>query len=362
MFKILDRRRDIAIQYAVNMFARIRDLGVAVPGQIFHFVDKVILRGVRHILNLNRDFFVGVKLRFRNRHSRRFRIVDRGAGYLVGICFGGGRRGNRVRQLVGLHLQQVGVENDLAATAVVIVLGSDVVDRDRAENRDDRHALVNHRVCGDIGFSALSDPLLKDLAGHEGVLRHNADGLAGRTVILGELLFYGSVIIEDHEADIVLIRESGLQLEVGCNAFAALVLGLARKPADEVLALHNRCGGKGQRITTIVGVGLVDVGPDNKLNGEDILVILCPNGKRSVRFRFLIDMDIVAENTASVHPPAIITVLYRHLRNVIQAVAGVCSDRPGGNDIRLFSIRIECDRIGDLVVIRDNLCIGSGNE
>ena len=98
---------------------------------------------------------------------------------------------------MGLHLQKVRVPDDLGTAVVqIVVFRGDLINVDRTEDGHGDEALIYDRSSGDFFFRirTLLDPLLEDLAGNKGILRHRADGLAGAAEILEELLDRGAVV------------------------------------------------------------------------------------------------------------------------------------------------------------------------
>ena len=88
MFEGLDGGGHIAVQDAVNMFFRIRDLRIAVSGEILDLIDEVIFRRILDILDPNRAFFIAIKICRFYLNRGGLGIIDRGAGDLVGIGLG----------------------------------------------------------------------------------------------------------------------------------------------------------------------------------------------------------------------------------------------------------------------------------
>ena len=352
----LDRRGNIAVQNAVLVLSL--DLGIAVSGEILQHVDEVILCRIGDILetDLKGGRFI-FEVVFRDFDRRSLRIVDRSAGNLVcaGLCRCRSR--DRIRQLTRLDLQQVGVEDELATGIVeIVVLRSDVIHIDRAEHRNDRHVASDDRISVHFRIGALDDPLLKDLAGHEGILRHRADFFTRRTEVLRQALGLGAVVIHDHKVHSILVvehcrdRHVAGNLCLGRNRIAVLIY-----PADKVLAFNDRISRKLKSVTLVEGVGLVRLAVGHKRDGENALVIFGPDAHVSG------DLHGVAKVSVFVDPLAVITRLRRNSRDVVQTIAGVGVDRLGGNLGRLVFL-IESDRVRDLVIVRDDGRIGFGNK
>ena len=240
--KGLDGGGDVAVQNAVYMLPGIRDLGIAAAGEILQLVDEIVFRGVLNVLDPDGVCLVLVEVRFLKPNGRRFRIIDGGAGDLVGIGLSGGGRGDGIGQLVSLHLHEVNVEDNLSAVIVqIVVFRGDVVYIDGAELSNGNDVAIDDRISGDFRVGALNDPLLKDLAGHEGVLGHGADGFAGIAEILRQALGFSAVIVHNDEVDIILIGKLCRQREVAGDALATSIFRFTNIPADEVLALDNGC-------------------------------------------------------------------------------------------------------------------------
>ena len=258
------------------------DLGVALVGQVLHLVDEVVLGGVGHELDADgqgvvRGEIVGIQFL-----AGRLGIVDGAAGDLIGVGLGGGGGDQRVGQVAGFQLDEVGVEDDFGAGvhgAQVVVLHRKAVHGHVAEDGGDDHVAGDHGVSGHFGIRALDDPLHEDLAGHEGILGHGADGFARGAEELLQALHHGfAVIAQDDEGDAVRVGEDGFQDQVGGHGLAAEVLGLIDVPAGEFLALDHGVGGEGQGVAGVIGVGFVRFPIDHELHGEDGLLVVGPDG------------------------------------------------------------------------------------
>ena len=249
------------------------------------------------------------------------------------------------------RFDHVGVEDDfLAAVIHVVVHDRDVVDFQRAEDRDDRHVAVNNRFGGDYGFGVLNDPLFEDLARNERILRHGADGFACRTEELRQTLRLSAVVVQNHKVDKVLVLELCDKREVGVDRFAAFVLRFTDIPTVKILALNNGVCRQGERIALIVGVGLIRFIFDLEDDREDILIVFHPD------VHITRSGNIVGEVAVRVHPLAGESLLGRNRRDIIEAVVGVEVNRLGRNDRGLVLI-VERDRVGDLVKVGDDVQI-----
>ena len=345
----------VAVQDAVDMLAGVRDLGVAVAGQVLHLVHEVVLSGVGHILDADGGLLLGVEVIFRQGDGGRGGIVDGGAGDLVGVGLGGGRRGQGVGELVGLDLHEVGVEQDLGAAVVLVeVLGGDGVDQDLTELGHGGDGAGDHGVGGDFLTGLGVDPLLEHAAGHEGILGHGGDGLAlGHLEVLGEALdLGGAVLLVDHEADFVFVLEGGHDGHVGGHGLAADDLGLIHEPAGELLAFHHGVRGEGQGVAGVVAVGLVDLLAHHVGDGEDVLVVMGPDGQLPVGVGHGVHMHRVVEVTAAVHPLADGAGLGGDAGDVVQAVGGVHVDGAGGHGGAAQGlVGVELHGVGGVLVV-----------
>ena len=360
IFVGLDFRSHVAVQDTTNV-ARSLDLGVPVVFEIFQIVYKVVYRGKWNVLETDSRFQIVIEIAFFNRDGRRFRIVNRRAGDLVGGCLRGGRSGNRIRNLVVFSLKQVRVEDEILASVIyIIVFGRDLVDLNGTEDRYRSKASIDDRISRYLFFSPLFDPLLEYLSGHEGILRHGPNGFSSGAKVLGEaFIFTGTGIRgENHEVHIELIFKLSNKSQVGCDRLAAIIFGLTYIPTLEILAFNHRISGKLQFIILVVSICLVCFAFNIIGDGKDILIVVRPNGQRSISFVALIqstDPVVKARCFAIivVHPGTNRTGFRWDIRNVIQAVAGVRSNGFGRYYLRLVFI-IESDRIGDLGMFRND--------
>ena len=353
--KGLDGRGDVAVQNALNVALSV-DLGITVAGEILQHVYKVIDRRIRNVLDPDQAMLVIVEIGFYDFNRRRFRIVDRRAGDLVGIRLRRGGRRDRIRQLAVFYLQKFGAEDDFTGITDIVVVHREVINIDGTELRNGDDVAADDRIRSDFGFSALNDPLLEDLALNERILRHGADGFARGAEILGQGLDDGLAVVgKNDEPYIVLIGEACLKREVGGDRLAARVLRFADIPADEVLAFDHRVGRQFELIVFIIRIGLIDFRAVHERDGEYGLVVFRPDVHVSGHG------DLVGEVAAAVDPLAGVALLCRNGRNVVQTVAGVRVNGLCRQDRGLFRILIEGDGVGDLLVIRNDGRVARGN-
>ena len=176
------------------------NLGITFAGKVLQHVDKVVLSGVRHILEEYGCLFGRVEVAGSNRLCRSLHIIGRMTCHFVFIGLGGGGSSNGVRKLVCLDLNDIGIENNLVTVFVeIVVLGSNLVDINGAELRDNGNALRDDRSSSYLGAGILNDPLLEHLSGHEGILRHRTNSLTLRAVKLGKLFGHGAIIIQNNK-------------------------------------------------------------------------------------------------------------------------------------------------------------------
>ena len=329
------------------MLARTRNLGVAASGQVLEHVDEVVLRGVRHVLDvrlIGRTFAEIVLRHFQRRNAR---IVYRGIRHFGRIGLRGGRRDDRIGQLAVIGVDNQRIKLDFAALAGIPIMDRNRVDIDRLEDRDDPHVAGDFRIRGDFRLRALQHPLLEDLAFHEGVLRHGADLFAFHTEELVQALL-GAVVVLDDEADLILRLESRGNCQIRGDFLSALILGFTDEPADELLAFDNRLRRQLQRVSAEVGVAGVYFIVHLKGDGKSVSLILRPDvGIRR-------DPYGVAEVAAVVDPLAGSTGLGGNGGDVVQAIAGVNINRLLRYLSALALIRIEGDGVGNLVIIRND--------
>ena len=352
--KALDVRRNVAVQYALDVFRSV-DLAVAVAVQILQQIDVVVHRRKGDVLEANGALLFRVKAALGDGDRLLLRIIDRRARDLIGVGLRRGRSGDFIRQLAGLDLHQVGVEDDLFAAVIeIVIFRGNIVDIDRAEHRHDSHGAGDNGLGVDDRVGAVNDPLLKHLAGDERILRHGADGFARAAEVLGKTLNDGLAVLDD-KVNGILIRKLRLEREIGLDLLAARVLRIVDEPADKVFALDHGVGRKLQRVARIVGVGLIDLGAHHELDGEHGLVILGPD------VRVGRDLHAVAEVAAAVDPLAAAAGQRRHRRDVVQTIARIDVDRLFINGLRLALVRVEGYLIGDLVIVRDDRRVRRGD-
>ena len=360
----LHRWSDIAVQDAFDVRFPL-NFSISVSVQILEHIDKVIYCCEGNVFETDLAGMVG-EVVLGHRHRGGLGIIDRSASYLICAGLSRGWSRDRIGQLMGLHLQKVGIPDNLITTVIqIVILYGNVIDINLSEYGHGDEALVYDRSSGDFGFRAFLDPLLEDLAGLEGILRHRTDGFAGVAVILGKGLLLRPIIIKDDKPDIILIRKVCYQREIGVDGLSAVVLGLPHIPADEILALDYGGRRKDQRFSFIITVGLMGfygavtifIG---KGDGEDVLFILRPDGQRArSRIAGILDVHLVREVAAAVDPLAGVTFLFGNCGNVVQAV-GAAGRYGFGFDQSRFVFFIKFDRIYDLIVIRDDGGIRGG--
>ena len=351
-----DRGGHIAVENAINVLFGVRDLRIFIIGQILELVNKVILRRVRNIFEADRAGFVCIKLIRGHGDRRRFRIIDGCAGNLIRVRLGRGRRRDGIRQLIGFDLEQVGIELDLLAAVIdIVVFRRDVIDAHGPElgNRDD--GAVDFHIPSHLGaLISLEDPLLKKLSRHKGVLRQIADSFTAVAVILrnGPLR---PIIVNNDELDFKLAGELRTERKVGGHGLAAFILRLARKPTEELLARNRRGARQRQRLVSVIGISVVLRFIDQKDDRKGILRIVRPDahvGRDRDAVREISDAVI----TGFIYPLGAVAIFGRHLGDVIQAVAGIHIDGLFGNE-RSPVFLVKRDRISDLVVVRDDIQI-----
>ena len=161
---------------------------------------------------------VRIEIGFFDFNRRRFRIVDRRAGDLVGIRLRRGGRRDRIRQLAVFYLQKFGAEDDFTVTADIVVFHRDVINIDGTELRNGGDVAVDDRIRGNFFAGVLIDPLLEDLALDEGILRHGADGFAFGTEVLRQGFDDRyAVVVKNDEADVVFVLKLRNDLHIGGN-------------------------------------------------------------------------------------------------------------------------------------------------
>ena len=359
--KGLNGGRHVAVQNTLNIRSPV-DLRVAVAVQVFQQVYEVIHRRESNVLDADRGFEFAVKVAFFHRNSRRFRIIDRGAGDLVRIGLSGGRSSDGVGQVIRLGLQQVGVEDDFLSVIVqVIILRGDVVYRDCAELGHSGDVAVYDCFGSHFLAGFLVDPLLKYFAGDKRILRHGADRFAYSAEILGQRLNdRRAVVAKNDKPHEVFVFKLSRQCEIGSNGLAADVLGIAPVPAVKFLAFHNGSGGQYKRVSLVVGFRLIDVvlvASARYLvgNSKHILFILDPHVSVGG------NMHVVVKIAAGIYPLAGVPVLHRNSGNAVHTVRGVGFDDSGSDYLCFSVICIEGDRVTDLIVIRNDYGIFRGN-
>ena len=198
-------RGNIAVKNTLDIFfSGIRNLGIAIACEILQHVNKVIFRSERNILEVNRTFVVIIKIIDRDFSRRRFRIVNRCARDFTSVRLGSCGCSDRIRKLVRLNLQKIGVEDNLfirSGLAHIVVFRRNVIYRNGTEHRDHRHTIVYNGIRRNDSLGTLDDPLFENLAGNERILRHLSNRLTCGTEILRQTLLHRTVIIKDHEVN-----------------------------------------------------------------------------------------------------------------------------------------------------------------
>ena len=302
------------------------------------------------------------KIGLRDHNRRRLGIVDRSSADFVGIRFGRGRHVDGIRKLMLLHLEEVRIPDDLTATANVVILRRNVIDVDLTEDGFRDEARVYDRFRGDLffGIRALLDPLLKDLAGHEGILGHLTDGITGGAEILEQLFYCRSIVTIDHKLNAELIVKRRFQGKVGVNGLTAHVFRSVRIPALEVLAFDHRIRGREfQRLLKIIFIGLIHLTLNHKNDGEFCLGILSPDVENPAALHRSISMYLVGEISAAVYPLAGMIGLGGNRGYFIQAVAGIRINGFGGNQRSLIFF-IEINGINDFIIVGNDGSISIG--
>ena len=361
----LNRGRDKAAENAFYIrLSRIRDLRIAVAFQVLQHVDEVIDRRERDILDLDFIFLVSIEISFGGRNRRSRSIVNIPVDYMIGRSLRGCCSRIGIGQLIQLQLNDVGVEENLITglfTGIghIVALDRQLIDLNVAEHRDGGHVAGNDRFGGDYRLSGVAVfirqyPLLEDLAGHERILGHLANGLAGGAEVLGETLL-GLVVMLHDEVHGIHIGEHRRDRHIAGHRCAnGNLIAVLVDPLVKLLAFDRGFRGKLQLFVLIICIGRVNVLnvfavlqlQRFERNGEDVLLIRGPD------IRVAMYRHHVGEIALSVHPPAKAAALGGNRRHIVHAVVGIRGDRLGGQDLRFGCILIEGHRISDLFVIR----------
>ena len=351
----VDGGGDIAVQDALNILSLIelRIIGIVIfliPIQVQQHIDEVIGRRILDILEPDRDLLIAVKIIRFDFDRRILRIIDRATRNPRFVRLRRRRSRDGIRQVLLLHLLEVGVKDYfISIIRQIIVFRRDVIHVHFTEHRHDGHIVIDHCFGSNHGACILVNPLLENLSGYEGILRHGANGLACITEILKQALD-DRLTIHDHEGDGIGVRKDRRQGQVGSDRFTAFILGRSHKPADEGLALHHGVGMQGQGVAGIIGIGSVSIIADFIGNGKDVLGVFGPD------IRIGLDSDAVAEVSAlAIDPLADVTGIDRQLGDIVQAIGGIDVDGFLRDEGLFIRIRIEFDRIGFLRVTGDDV-------
>ena len=258
---------------------------------------------------------------------------------------------------MALHLNEVGVENNINATVVLIIVDSgDVINGDFAELSDNGHVAGDFGVGRDLDFGiALKDPFYKDLAGHKGILGQGADGFTAAAEILFKAFRHVAFIVEHDKVDGVLRLESSRYGEVAGDGFTAIDLVFSDIPAGELLSFDHGVGGQLESASGIICIRLVNLSVNHEVDREHLLGILGPN------LGILGDLDGVVKIAAGIDPLAGITGLGGNQRNVVEAIGRVDIDGLSGIGLGVVLVLIEGDGVGDLGKIGDDGGVLIGN-
>ena len=339
------------------------DFCVAIAFQVLEHVNEVILSGIGHILNPDSGTVSAFKVVQFHRDRRGAGIIDGRTGNLITAGLRGGRGCDGVGQLMCLYLQKVGVEDDFIAAVIhVIILRSNVINVNRAEDGDNGHVASDNRFCRYLSLRSLNNPLLENLAGNEGFLRHGSDSFVFSAEVLGEALFR-LVIFHNDEIDSVFVFECSCERKVGSDLLNARILRFTYEPTSELFAFHDRGCGEGKGIAVVIGVDFIGVifvasAFDFIGDGKYVLLVFSPY----VHIR--INRDAVGEVAdlvaVLIDPLASVAGLFRHGGNVIQAV-GIGSYHCLGTYDSGFVFLIEGNRIFDVSIFGADGYIFGGN-
>ena len=360
ILKRLDRRGNKAAQNALNGRFPI-NFSVAFTGEILQLVHEVIHSGKRYILETNGGFLIRIKIGFGYFNYGSSGVICSGSLHLlrIGISAGRGSDGVRRLKLSRLHLDQVRIENYfITAVIQIVVFCCDFINLHRVEHSNNYHVLSNDGIRIDFGLRAIiNDPLIKDLARNERILRHGADSFAVTAEILRKALDHGFPIL-DNEGYRKLFAELGNQREIRSDLLTAGVLRFSDIPARKVLAFHNRVVGQGQGIAGIIGIGMIGffiLIAQLKGDSEDILFVFRPYaGIRG-------NSHGVGKVATRIDPLAGVTFLGRNRRNVIEAVGSIGVDSFCINN-RRFIFLIEGYGVGDQIVVGNDRSVLGRNE
>ena len=358
----LDGRRNMRAKNTFDLLTF--DFGVTVAGQVFQFVDKVVLSRKLDILDFKFNFIVVFFCKVFLVHGDRglLRIINRGSADILSLRLRRCRGCECVRRFFAISVVLIFLRFEYELFAIILcvpVLDFNFIDLILVELGDNRHVAVHDRVLRHFDFRirSLKNPLIKYLSGHEGVLRHLTDLFPRRAEVLGESFRFRTVFIQDYKVDIKLILECRSNGEIGSDCLAALVLCFADKPTCELFAFDHRFLRKSQRVTRIIGISLIGLTFHHVGDGEDLLGIFSPN--RGI----LGNGNLIVEISASIYPLAGISSLLGNSRNIVQAVAGIRVDGLGSDHLLWVEcvILIERDGIGNLLIIRDNRRVFGGH-